>query len=147
MKRPPSTMIMTENTFWQSLRRKLFPRIYALKLNLRFTAGVPDCWLSGRNQDLWLELKYIQDLPAVVVPKELLSTRQQEWLRLRYAEGRWVGVLIGSSNGHLYFPGLSWDALVVSKGKWIETSKTTKEMAQYLIDLVGEIDTEGEVTI
>lgn len=128
---------MTENTFWQSLRKKLVPRIYALKLNLRFIAGVPDCWLSGSESDLWLELKYVSTLPPVVNPTLLLSVLQKEWLVSRYNEGRHVGVLIGSSDGHIYFPGLSWQC-TVSREKWIQSGLKTKEMAEILIEIVGD---------
>ena len=130
---------MTENTFWQSLRRALVPRVYALKLNLRFTAGVPDCWLSGSDGDLWLELKYMQSVPKTVDPAKLLSALQQEWLKRRYAEGRRVGVLIGSPDGHLFFPALSWQA-TMSGGAFKTRAQKTKRVAQELIDYVGEID-------
>ena len=128
---------MTETTFWQALRKKLYPRVYAMKLNLRFMAGVPDVWLSGSEDDLWVELKYMSTLPPVVDPTKLLSTLQQEWLTSRYAEGRCVGVLIGSPDGHLYFHGLSWQC-VVSREKWIQTGKKTNEIAEDLIDMLGE---------
>jgi len=129
---------MTETTFWQALRKKLVPRIYALKLNLRFAAGVPDTWLSGAQGDLWLELKYLKDVPPIVDPTKLLSTLQMMWIRRRYAEGRRVGVLIGSSQGHLYFPSLSWQKSV-SRGHFVTNAKTTREIAEDLIDFVGEI--------
>ena len=132
---------MTETTFWQSLRKKLVPRVYAMKLNLRFIRGVPDAWLSGSEDDLWLELKYVQTLPPVVDPTKLLSVLQQEWLVHRHREGRHVGVLIGSSDGHLFFPGLSWQSLV-SREKWIQSSKTTKQIAEELIELLGEVGCE-----
>ena len=129
---------MTEHTFWQSLRKMLVPRVYALKLNLRFIAGIPDVWLSGMEQDLWLELKYIPRLPPVVDPTKLLTILQMEWLKRRYAEGRYVGVLIGSSDGHLFFPGLSWQTSM-SRGKWIQSGMKTRAIAEHLIELLGEV--------
>lgn len=129
---------MTETTFWQSLRKKLVPRVYALKLNLRFTAGVPDCWLSGSEDDLWLELKYLQKVPPMVDPKALLSELQQDWLRKRYAEGRRVGVLIGSVDGHVYFPGLSWEE-AMTRGTFTQQSQSTKDIAEMLIEGLGEV--------
>ena len=42
---------MTENSFWKALRKKLVPKVYALKLNVRYVAGVPDVWLSGSKYD------------------------------------------------------------------------------------------------
>jgi len=129
---------MTENTFWTALRKKLVPRVYALKLNLRFVAGVPDCWLSGSKEDLWLELKYVKTLPPIVDPTKLLTVLQQQWLIQRHNEGRSVGALIGSSDGHLFFPSLSWQRSV-SREKWIQSGMTTKEAAELLIERVGEV--------
>lgn len=130
---------MTETTFWQSLRKKLVPRVYALKLNLRFTAGVPDCWLSGSKDDLWLELKYVQKLPPAVDCTKLLSERQQDWIRRRYAEGRNVGVLIGSPDGHVYYPCLSWQDQQLTRGRFLELAQSTKEVAEMLIEGLGEV--------
>jgi len=130
---------MTETTFWQSLRKKLVPRIYALKLNISYVAGVPDVWLSGSKGDLWLELKYLQKVPPIVDPTKLLTTLQQTWLLRRYGEGRRVGVLIGSPDGHLYFPGLSWQS-PVTRGTFQTNAKTTKTITGDLIEFVGEID-------
>lgn len=130
---------MTESSFWQALRKKLVPRVYALKINLRFVAGIPDAWLSGNLEDLWIELKYIQTLPPVIEPTELLSTLQQEWLKARHAEGRNVGVLIGSSDGHLYFPSLSWLGTSINREDWVMKGKKTNEIAEELIKFVGEV--------
>ena len=130
---------MTENTFWQSLRKKLVPRIYALKNQAGYVGGIPDCWLSGSQGDLWMENKYLQTVPPIVDPTKLLSALQQQWLLRRYAEGRSVGVLVGSVDGHLYFPGLSWQD-AVSRGTFVTRAKKTAEIAEDLIELVGEID-------
>lgn len=129
---------MTETSFWQSLRKMLVPRIYALKLNLRFIAGVPDCWLSGAHQDLWLELKYLQKIPPIVDPTKLLTVLQQDWIVCRHSEGRFVGVLIGSSAGHVYFPSLSWQ-VSVTRETFLTQAKKTREIAESLIETLGEV--------
>jgi hypothetical protein len=133
---------MTENTFWQSLKRALGPRVYSLKLNVRFIAGVPDVWLSGSERDLWLELKYLQTLPPVVDPTKLLTVLQQEWLKGRWAEGRHVGVLIGSSSGHLLFPGLSWEQ-PISREQFLQRAEKTKRIADDLVAVLGNRLQEG----
>jgi hypothetical protein len=127
---------MTENNFWKSLRKKLVPRVYALKLNVRYVAGIPDCWLSGKETDLWLELKYLKKVPPIVDPTKLLSTLQKAWLMSRHQEGRRVGVLIGSPDGHVYYPGLSWESSV-SRGSFISQTMTTTEVANLLVDMLG----------
>ncbi len=127
---------MTETTFWKALKKKLGTRVYALKLNLRFAAGVPDCFLSGKDRDLWLELKYLKTVPPIVDPTKLLSVLQKQWLIRRHLEGRSVGVLIASSDGHLYFPGLSWQSLV-SRGSFISQTTKTSEIADELVDFLN----------
>ncbi len=127
---------MNESGFWQSLRKHLVPRVYALKLNLNFVQGVPDVWLSGSEQDLWIENKYLQTLPPIINPTKLLTTLQQLWLEERYAEGRQVGVLIGSSEGHVFFPGLSWQESL-GRLKFQGRAVSTKVMANQLVELLG----------
>jgi len=128
---------MNETGFWQSLRKHLVPRVYALKLNLNFVGGVPDVWLSGSEQDLWMENKYLKTLPPIVDMTKLLTTFQQSWLVDRYEEGRWVGALCGSSDGHLFFPGLSWQS-TISRENFLQRAMTTKEIANHLIEILGE---------
>jgi hypothetical protein len=130
---------LTENGFWQSLRKKLVPRIYAMKNQAGYVGGIPDCWLSGSQGDLWMENKYMQTVPPIVDPTKLLSVLQQQWLIRRHAEGRSVGVLIGSVEGHLFFPALSWQS-PVSRGTFISQAKKTAEIAEELIEHVGELD-------
>lgn len=130
---------MNESAFWQSLRKHLVPRVYALKLNLNFVRGVPDVWLSGSEQDLWMENKYLKDLPAMIQPEKLLTTLQSSWLEERYAEGRHVGLLIGSSEGHVFLEDLSWKGSTISKMAFLSKALTTKEQANQLVELLGVI--------
>jgi len=109
-----------------------------MKNQAGFVGGIPDCWLSGMDGDLWMENKYLQTVPPVVDPTKLLSVLQQQWLLRRHAEGRSVGVLIGSSDGHLFFPSLSWQDSV-SRGTFLTRAKKTGEIAEELIEIVGEI--------
>lgn len=132
---------MTESGFWTSLRKKLVPRCYALKLNLRMVAGVPDCWLSGSRDDLWLELKYDKALPRTIDltnTSRYLSMRQQQWLTDRHHEGRNVAVLLGSPDGHVLYPGISWTE-PTDRESFLSDAVKTPAMAQRLIDLVGDL--------
>ena len=110
-----------------------------MKNQAGFVGGIPDCWLSGMNGDLWMENKFLQTVPPVVDPTKLLSALQQQWLLRRDAEGRSVGVLIGSVKGHLFFPSLSWQS-PVTRGTFLMKAKKTADIAEDLIELVGEID-------
>lgn len=85
-----------------------------------------------------MENKYLQTVPPIVDPTKLLSVLQQQWLLRRHAEGRSVGVLIGSADGHLYFPSLSWLS-PVTRGTFLTNAKKTRDIAEDLIEIVGEI--------
>jgi len=88
-----------------------------------------------------MENKYLQKVPPVVDPRKLLSELQQVWLRRRHAEGRSVGVLIGSVDGHLFYPSCSWDSDTPLKRTDFQARLTkTPVIAEQLIEIVGEID-------
>ena len=98
-----------ENTFIGSVHRHLPVGLYRMKNHNPYNGGIPDVWYSGPAADLWVEFKFI------VLPKRQdtviainLSALQVDWINSRHAEGRNVGVLVGSKNGGVYFPGLSW---------------------------------------
>lgn len=104
-----------ENTFIGSVHRHLPVELYHMKNHNQYNGGIADVWYSG-GKDLWVEYKFI------VIPKrdgtviDLLggkspeiSALQQEWLRSRHAEGRNVGVIVGSKDGGVWFPGCTWD--------------------------------------
>jgi len=110
-----------------------------MKNQAGYVGGIPDVWLSGSKGDLWIENKYLQVVPPTVDPTKLLSALQKQWLMRRHAEGRSVGVLIGSPEGHLYFPSLSWQD-AVSRETFRTRAKKTREIAEELIEIVGEIN-------
>ena len=123
-----------ETTFIASVHKHLPPTLYRVKNNNEYTAGIADVWYSG-VRDLWVEYKFI------VVPKRpdtvidlitgknpAISYLQQEWLRSRHAEGRSVGVIVGSKDGGVWFPGLTWDATYPAK-KFLSLLQTRKDLA------------------
>ncbi len=104
-----------ENRFIQSLHRLLPARVYRMKNHNPYVGGVPDCWYSGDAGDLWVEYKFLilPKKPSTIVDlcsneRPMLSALQQEWLRARHNEKRTVGVIIGTPNGGLWRPGISW---------------------------------------
>ncbi len=92
---------------------------------------------------MWIENKRIKlkQLPAfldLTKHDEYLTVLQQEWLTSRYHEGRHVGVLVFSEWGHVYLPGLSWQE-PVSKLEFLEKAMDYKDMAEMLIEILGEL--------
>lgn len=76
-----------------------------------YTAGIPDCWYSGRQGDLWIEYKWLAKPPvtARVQPQNLLSALQRTWLNNRQKEGRRVCVIIGCDEGGVLLQDGEWD--------------------------------------
>ena len=123
-----------ENTFIGSVHKHLPACIYHMKNHNQYVGGIADVWYSG-VRDLWVEYKFI------VVPKRpdtvidlitgknpAISYLQQEWLRSRHEEGRSVGVIVGSKDGGVWFPGLTWDATYPAK-KFLSLLQTRKDLA------------------
>lgn len=104
---------MRESTYTASVGRLLPPSVYALKLSLPYTAGVPDSWYSGREGDLWIEWKYLKSIPReldlIGNKNPIITQLQQKWLRDRYDEGRQVGVVVGTEKGAVVYPDLDWE--------------------------------------
>lgn len=123
-----------ENTFIGSVHKHLPAGLYHMKNHNQYNGGIADVWYSG-VRDLWVEYKFI------VVPKRpdtvidlltgknpAISCLQQEWLRSRHGEGRSVGVIVGSKDGGVWFPGLTWDATYPAK-KFLSLLQTRKDLA------------------
>lgn len=89
-----------ENSFISGVHKHLGAGVYHMKNHNPFTAGVADCWYSGKARDLWVEYKFVV-LPkrdtTIITPD--LSALQRVWLRQRHEEGRNVAVLVGCKEG------------------------------------------------
>lgn len=132
----------TESDYWQQLRKKLKGRIYTWKINASYVRGVPDCWLSGQDQDLWVENKRVaSETPPPSLDltdhKKYLTLHQQMWLEERYEEGRHVAVVVFSKVGHLYLPDLEWQN-PISRLAFMEQAMSMDELADQLVEIVGE---------
>ena len=132
----------TESDYWQKLRKKLKGRVYAWKINASYIKGVPDCWLSGWDQDLWVENKRVaSETPPPSLDltdhKKYLSLHQQQWLKDRYDEGRHVAVVVFSKVGHLYLPDLEWQN-PISRLTFMEQAMSMDELADHLVEILGE---------
>ena len=102
-----------ETTFLNSIRKKLPHQLYVLKNNNPYAAGIPDLWVSGHKDDLWIEGKWLKAKPKAEYnltsgKKPVLSALQQDWLSKRHEEGRNVCVLVGCPDGCVILTHLDW---------------------------------------
>jgi len=121
-----------ENQFISGVHKHLNPVVYRMKNNNPYTGGIPDCWYSGKKDDLWIEYKFI------VVPKrpdtEIIpdcSKLQLEWLHDRYNEGRNMEVIVGCAEGGVIFLGLDWELPILTEN-FKERIRTRKQLAEYI---------------
>ena len=128
-----------ENNFISSVHKHLPMKLYRMKNHNQYTAGIADVWYSGKGRDLWIEYKFIEvpkrpdttiDLVSGKSPE--ISALQQEWLRARHEEGRNVGVIIGSKDGGVWLPGLTWNQTFQAKD-FLACLRTRKELAEEII--------------
>lgn len=132
-----------ENTFIGSIHKHLPPELYRMKNHNQYNGGIADCWYSGREGDLWVEYKFIK-VPArddtvinlVTGKTPDISYLQQEWLGARYAEGRNVGVIIGSKDGGVWCPGLTWETPFTAR-QYRHALKSRRELAELIASMVS----------
>lgn len=130
---------MRESQYTAAVAKLLPPEVYALKLSLPYTAGVPDSWYSGRGGDLWVEWKYLKSVPRKVNlvdgKKPILSALQQLWLRERHAEGRNVAVIVGTPDGAVIYPGEAWRE-ELTREQFYERLVTRREAAAWIASML-----------
>ena len=130
-------MATPENTFIGSVHRHLPAELYHMKNHNQYNGGIPDVWYSGPAGDLWVEYKF------VVLPKREntvltinLSELQKNWLRSRQNEGRAVGVIVGSKDGGVWFPGTSWGGDYTA-GEFRTSIESRQNLAATIVKIVA----------
>ena len=121
--------VKPETTFSKGVLSHLPRSVYHMKNNNPYLGGVPD---------LWVEVKYLPRVPRrdSVVPTELLSKLQAQWLERRHAEGRQVAVLIGCPDGGVVLPGVTWRD-EISATSFVERIQSRPALAQWITERVN----------
>lgn len=130
--------VKPETTFSNSVRKHIPRNVYNMKNNNSYLSGVPDLWFSGNSADLWVEVKYLPCVPRrdSVVPTELLSKLQAQWLERRHREGRQVAVIIGCPDGGVVLPGITWQD-EISATSFVARMQSRPALAQWIIERVN----------
>ena len=130
--------VKPETTFSNSVRKHIPRDVYHMKNNNSYLSGVPDLWFSGNSADLWVEVKYLPRVPwrDSVVPTELLSKLQAQWLERRHREGRQVAVIIGCPDGGVVLPGITWQD-EISATSFVARMQSRPALAQWIIERVN----------
>lgn len=136
----------TEATFKRAIRRKLPKHLYIWGINARFAAGIPDIWISGPGNDLWIEIKYLKPeylkTAPIWVPVKLTDL-QRKWLIDRKKEHRNVAVIIGC--GQKAWILTTPDQLVCAKIKRADLQEyTIAETATWIVSVVEQSQTYND---
>ena len=126
-----------EAKYKAKVHRHLDASIHHQGMYTPFSAGTPDHWYSGVEDDLWIEYKWDGVAPQrihlcnpeVKYPK--ITGKQQSWLRARYAEGRNVVVVYATSEGGIILQALAWEK-PLSKEVFLARAVDPKNIAQWI---------------
>jgi hypothetical protein len=127
-----------ETTFTRGVLQHIPKDVYHMKNNNPYLGGVPDLWFSGRSGDLWVEMKYLPTTPqsGSVVPTNLLSALQAQWLQKRYEEGRQTAVIIGCPDGGVFLPGNTWKDQIPAVD-FVDRVQSRPALAQSIVERVN----------
>lgn len=126
-----------EAKYKQAVHRHLDASIHHQGMYTPFSAGTPDHWYSGVEDDLWIEFKWDDAAPRRVhlcnpqVKYPKMSGKQQQWLRARYSEGRNVAVVYATKEGGIILEALAWE-YPLDKEVFLTRAITAKEVALWI---------------
>ena len=123
---------MNEHSFIKAVHRKLPSDVYRWKIHDTYTGGVPDTWYAGPAGTLFVEYKYIQNLPKrpTTEVKSGLSALQIAWLDRMWDYKVVVAVIIGSKVGSLILSDQEWHKVL--KPQDFETGLKPPDIADWL---------------
>ena len=105
---------------------------------------MPDTFVEGKTQDLWIEFKYITKLPAkdstiidLCNPSKYLSALQQLWLKRRNAVRGDTLVILGHTEGCVLYWKLEWEKKL-SKKELLNKTIPRKNAVQIVRDKINE---------
>lgn len=124
-------LLMNEHSFIKSIHRYLHPDVHSWKIHDTYTGGVPDAMYSGPAGLLFVEYKYVKELPkkATTSIKTSLSALQLQWLN-RVNQPANAALIIGVADTCIII--LDDFSSIICKDSYIEQSLSRKEAAQFI---------------
>jgi len=128
-----------EATFRTGVHKYIPKEVHHEAVGSGFSRGTPDQWYDGCCYDLWIEWKYVKEIPRnlnllnTTTPK--LSDHQQVWLKRAHSNGRNVCVIVGFRSGGIILSDMLWES-IIPREVIEEMLLTRKELAQYITEFV-----------
>ncbi len=125
---------MNEHSFVRSIHNALSPDVYKWKIHDTYTGGVPDAMYAGPAGVLFVEYKYVKNLPKRddTVIRHSLSELQRAWLDTMY-QSTPVALILGCEDTALII--VDDFAANICKSKYVEQSIPRRQVAQWIYDV------------
>ena len=126
---------MNEHGFVKAVHKKLPTDLYKWKIHDSYTNGVPDAMYAGKKGILFVEYKYVPELPAKdSTPVKInLSGLQLQWLNNFVDLGHNVAVIVGTEDKNaLILQEKQW-VTAPSKKDFLENSIKIKDISNYIL--------------
>ena len=122
---------MNEHGFIKSIHRYLHPNVHSWKIHDTYTGGVPDAMYSGPSGILFVEYKYVKNLPKKVTTpiKHSLSALQLQWLERMKVSAKAALILGVEDTCIILVDDFSTN---ICKTKYLEERVTRKQAADFI---------------
>lgn len=128
---------MNEHSFVKAIHRKLSPDVYKWKIHDTYTGGVPDAMYAGPSGVLFVEYKYVKQLPKrdSTIIRHSLSKLQIDWLE-RMKHSTKVALILGIEDFALII--VDDFSANISKMKYLELCVPRNEVANWIYQQTHE---------
>ena len=132
---------MNEHSFIRSIHTNMSSDMFVWKIADKYQGGVPDTYYSGPFGYMYIEYKYIQNIPkrSTTKIKVALTELQRSWLRKAQSHNHLAYTVIGSSAGVYIIANL--DLMYVTQENLISKSIPKK----IFIDRIERVCTKGDL--
>lgn len=138
---------MNEHSFIRAIHKKIHPDVHAWKIHDTYAGGVPDCMYSGKSGVLFVEYKYIKELPKRQTTniRHSLSALQNAWLnRMQQSAHAALIIGVGKDSGIIIVDDFS---AIISTMRYLEDSVTFKDIASWIYNITVQGCAANEQTI
>lgn len=128
---------MNEHSFVRSIHNALHPDVYKWKIHDTYTGGVPDAFYSGPARSLFVEYKYIKNLPKKdnTVLKHSLSKLQAAWLnKVKHATP--VALILGVEDTAIII--IDDFSVSISKMHYLQLCIPRKQIAEWIYNVTHD---------
>jgi hypothetical protein len=125
---------MNEHSFVKSIHRYLHPDVYKWKIHDTYTGGVPDAMYCGPENLLFVEYKYVKELPKkdTTLLSHSLTPLQSQWLN-RINGPSHAALIIGVDNAALIL--VDSFSTNISKQRFEAHAVSRKDVAQWIYEV------------